>query len=100
MYLASRGRKCLVVGSAYSKSSTDMGVEYPAVMNRREAEMFLEHLRKVDDRIVEGVNSADFEKRHFLAWLWRLLPEVRGTLRAGLLREFELAEQDLDRRQL
>lgn len=100
MYLASRGRKALVVGSAYSKSPNDQGVEYAPTMDKREAEMFLSHLRRIDDRIVEGVSSAEFEQRHFLAWLWRLLPEVRGTLRAGLLREYEHSEQSLDEKQL
>lgn len=99
-FLASRGRKALVVGSSYSMGKGGRGVEYSPTMDSREAEMFIEHLRSIDNQIVDGVNSVDFENRHFLAWLWRLLPEARGTLRAGLLREFELAEYALDRKQL
>jgi hypothetical protein len=99
-YLASRGRKALVVGSSYAADSKYRCVTYDAKMSHGEAIAFREHLSGIDGRIVEGINATEFEQRYFLAWLWRLLPEVRGTLRAGLLREYEVYEEALDNKQL
>jgi hypothetical protein len=99
-YLASRGRKALVVGSAYAADTKYQCVEYEPRMTHQEAVEFWDHLKRIDNRIVEGVDPRDFEQRHFLAWLWRLLPEVRGTIRAGLLREYEVYEEGLDKQLL
>ncbi len=95
-YLASRGRKVVVVGSTYQSDSRVNCIEFSPIMDPKDAERFRSHLEAFDPHLVEDISSKDFEKRNFWAWLWRLLPEARGRLRVGLLGEIETYEQKLE----
>ena len=65
-------------------------------MDAEETSKFLEHLGSIEPQLLEGGHLRELAGRSYLAWLWRLLPESRGPLRAGILREFELYEQEFD----
>lgn len=95
-YLASRGRKVLVVGSSYKTDSRGKCVEFAQIMGAEDAKKFRKHLESFDKTLVEDVEADQFERRNFWAWLWRLLPESRGRLRLGLLGEVETHEQKLE----
>lgn len=94
-HLASRGRKVVVVGSCYERHPDGQCFSFSPAMSSQEAGRFVDHLRRIDPTIVEGVTLDEVSDPNFLAWLWRLLPEARGRLRTGLLREFDIHEQRL-----
>lgn len=95
-YLASRGRKVLVVGSSYEQSTDAKCVEFPITMSTGDAKRFREHLASFDKTIVDNISAGDLESPNFWAWLWRLLPESRGRLRMGLLAEVETYNANLE----
>ena len=95
-YLASRGKKVLIVGSSYKKVTRGICIEFPQIMATKDAKRFRDYLKTFDETIVEEIEHEDFENRNFWAWLWRLLPESRGRLRLGLLGEIETHEQRLE----
>ncbi|QDV11483.1 hypothetical protein CA51_13470 [Rosistilla oblonga] len=95
-YLASRGRKVLVVGSSYEEFSGATCIPFPIMMSGSDAKRFREHLKSFDSSIVEDISAGDLENPNFWAWLWRLLPESRGRLRLGLLAEVETYNSSLE----
>lgn len=95
-YLASRGRKVLVVGSSYERCSNATCIEFPVRMTSSDASRFLQYLETFDSTIVENISPSDLENPNFWGWLWRLLPESRGRLRVGLLAEYETYNANLE----
>ena len=95
-YLASRGRKALVVGSSYRAGSRAINIEFPAAMSERDRDHFVKHIATIERQLVDRIGPRMLSDRHFLASLYHTLPETRASLRAGLIREYEVAEQNLD----
>ncbi len=95
-YLAARGRKAVVLGSSYRPASQAINIEFPATMAERDQYLFVKHLATIECRLVDRIGPKMLSDRHFLASLYRTLPETRANLRAGLIREYEIAEQNLD----
>ena len=95
-YLASRGRKALVVGSSYRPGPRSFNIEFPARMSSEDQGRFVKHLAEIEGRLVERIGPRMLSDRHFLASLYYTLPETRANLRVGLIREYEIAEQNLD----
>ena len=95
-HLAYRGRKALVVGSSYRPGTRALNIEFPAEMPSDDQSRFVKHLAAIEGRLVERIGPRMLSDRHFLASLYYTLPETRANLRVGLIREYEIAEQNLD----
>jgi hypothetical protein len=120
-YLRSRGRKVVVVGSCYwdadlfadphkrrqrpSEKSSPAGSRYvpgrdfiqaPATLTGKELQRFLGYLGDFDVRLKPGDEQAVSRDRSFLAALYRLLPEVHGSLSSGLALELRRSEHLLN----
>lgn len=99
-YLASRGRNVVVVGTSYRVSANEARgrrfVTAPGQLTEEERQEFLEFLRGfgegLDDLVQRQLAMHDDS---FLVALYRLLPPVRGTVRAGVAREVRRAEEAL-----
>ena len=98
----SRGRRVVVVGSAYrlgdspdsgKKARSSRFVEAPAEISPEESQA-LQHLL---GRFASGLGQVTTSGQ-ILAALYRLLPDVRPRLAAGLAREAQQAEAELRRR--
>jgi hypothetical protein len=105
-YFSSRGRKCVVVGSAYTfheqgKGKTDSGAkrgktavikEYSCHLSVKieedEQEGLLQHLYQfVEASNVDLKSMLEVGIDHFFATIYRALPHVRGPLEEGFLAE-------------
>ena len=95
-FLAGRGRKALVVGAAYKAPDKSNSVEFSAAMSPKEQGRLVDYLQGIDPDILGKLGGVRTDA-HFLAALYRLLPESRANLRTGLLREFEKAEESIQR---
>lgn len=106
-YLASRGRKAVIVGSSYRRTgenATTKSVvawkEMPAVFSKSEAKEFCDFLKSIDQGFDESPEDVyQLANGRFLVALFRILPETRNSIRSGLLREHQAAEghvQQLD----
>jgi hypothetical protein len=99
-YLGSRGRNVVVVGSSYRLPEEDARgtnfVHAPAQLASDERSQFLAFLRQFEpglDELVKRRHSVSDET--FLVALYRLLPPVRGVVRAGVAREVRHAERTM-----
>jgi len=92
-FLAGRGRKALVVGSAYKGDDRFESVVLPNALDEEEVRAFAEHLRKIDERLVPPPDQKI--DRNFFALLYRLLPPTRATLEHGLRREWDVVLRHL-----
>ena len=95
-YLASRGRKAVLVGSSYFLADPPRQARAilapPEILPSEEAR-FIEFLRSIDQSfaiLAERVRL--LHDGSFLVALYRLLPPTRAGVRAGLGRELEQAE--------
>ena len=94
-HLAGRGRKALVVGSAYQADSRYPAVTFPAELSPKERQDFVRHLQSFGVPLVpEDVEEVD---SHFFVFLYRLLPDARSKLRQGLPPEFQYGLQQVQR---
>lgn len=93
--LRNRGRKVLVVGSAYmTKDDSANIIEAPAHLDNNESTELIGVLRSfgVDISIPKGVLDSSF-----LAFLYHALPETEHALKHGLAFEMRAAEQGMER---
>ena len=92
-YLAGRGRKALVVGSAYKGDDRSEAVLLPGVLDEEEGRAFAEHLRKIDERLVPLPDQKI--DRNFFALLYGRLPPTRAKLEQGIRREWDVVLRHL-----
>lgn len=89
--LHARGRKVLVIGSAYkTRSDSSLVVEAPAELSEQETGRLFGILAGFGYEIAASRQSVD---TNFLAFLYRMLPETEHQLRSGLSREMRSAER-------
>ena len=96
-YLASRGRKAVVVGSSYAlKESGSHLVEVPSRFSPVEAQRFAEFLDSlgisISDRHREALDRRD---PSYLVALYRHLAPTRPQITTGVVQELEQLEQGL-----
>jgi hypothetical protein len=96
-FLAERGRRAVVVGSAYGSNSTSVDlIDAPAKLGADEFESFVSFLRNLDPLMSQYVAEwQKFADQSFLAALYRLLPTTRRQLGSGVEREVQFAEAEL-----
>ena len=96
-YLASRGRKALVVGSSYKLNMTnDHLVEVPDRLNAEEAVQFADFLDGLGIHLTE-LHRDELERRDpsYLVALYRHLAPARPQITTGVIRELEQLESEL-----
>lgn len=97
-YLGSRGRNVVVVGTSYRLSGQAARargqIEAPSLLSPTERDRFTAFLKGFDPGLEDLVQRRGlFEDESFLVALYRLLPPVRGGVRAGVARELQHAER-------
>ena len=96
-YLASRGRKAVLVGSSYTlrESGTNL-VEVPNQLSAEEAQQFADFLESFGISISER-HRESLEKRDpsYLVALYRHLAPTRQRITTGVVQELEQLEQEL-----
>lgn len=96
-YLASRGRKAVVVGSSYKlEESAPNLVEVPDRLTSTEAPQFLAFLEQLGVDVTRHHRDA-LESRDpsYLVALYRFLPPARPQIRTGVVEELERLEANL-----
>ena len=96
-YLASRGRKAVVVGSSYKLSSADdYLVEVPDQLSANEAIQFADFLENLGIRLTESHRDV-LERRDpsYLVALYRHLAPARPGIITGVIQELEQLESML-----
>lgn len=96
-YLASRGRKAVVVGSCYKLVEERSNlVAVPDRLSTREADGFASFLRGLEITITER-HSRLLSNRdsHYLVALYRLLPPARPRITSGVIQELDMLESEL-----
>ena len=96
-YLASRGRKAVVVGSSYKLSSADdYLVDVPDQLSANEAIQFTEFLENLGITLTES-HRDDLERRDpsYLVALYRHLAPARPGIITGVIQELEQLESIL-----
>jgi len=100
-YLTSRGRKVVLVGSAYRMADPPAGgqrsMEAPAELTQVEIKEFREFLKGFHPSLRDVVERVPYDGT-FLVALYRLLPPTRAQLRAGVTREVVSAERAIVRK--
>ena len=96
-YLASRGRKAVVVGSCYKLGESRPNlITVPDRLTASEAERFGSFLRglgiTVTERHARLLASRD---SHYLVALYRLLPPTRPRITTGVIQELDMLESEL-----
>lgn len=98
-YLASRGRKTVLVGSSYRmhiaedmRNNADV-VEAPSTLSASESRGFGEFLARFDVDLPRLVQVDRHQDSSFLVALYRILPDSRAQIRTGLTREVGAAEE-------
>jgi hypothetical protein len=102
-YLASKGRKALVVGTSYrlrAKGGPESGyIEAPETLSGKESEAFRTYLQKFHPELSSFIGPASSVLRGtFLASLYRLLPPTRTAIRLGVTKEVGVTEDLILRR--
>ncbi len=92
-YLAGRGRKALVVGSAYKADDSFDRVLFLNALHEEETQAFAEHLGKIDQRLVPPPDQKI--DRNFFALLYGRLPPTRAKLEQGIRREWDVVLRQL-----
>ena len=95
-YLASRGRKAVVVGSSYKlKESGSHLVEVPDLLSPQEAKRFADFLSalgiSLNERHREALESRD---PNYLVALYRHLAPTRPQITSGIVQELEQLENE------
>ena len=96
-YLASRGRKAVVVGSSYKLNmSDDHLIEVPDQLSANEAIEFANFLENLGISLTER-HRDDLEKRDpsYLVALYRHLAPARPQITTGVIQELEQLESEL-----
>lgn len=89
--LHARGRKILVVGSAYkTRSDTSLIIPASAELSAQETQQLLAILAGFGYEVAKSRRPVD---TNFLALLYRILPETEHQLRSGLSQEMRSAER-------
>ncbi len=89
--LHARGRRIIVIGSAYkTRSDSSLIVEAPAELSQQETGRLFEILAGFGYELSPSKQPMD---TNFLAFLYRMLPETEHQLRSGLSREMRSAER-------
>jgi hypothetical protein len=100
-YLASLGRKVVLVGSCYHLDTDDQRenfIEAPTALSQSEVSNFTEFINNFGSEL--GQLLEESIKRHddtFLVALYRLLPPTRSLIRSGVQREYQIAEREIGR---
>jgi hypothetical protein len=102
-YLTSRGRRVVLVGSAYKQGGEFANapnlVLAPGDLSSEEVTRFGTFLEGVDESLRDLVAALPrIGDQTFLVALYRLLPSTRGAVRHGVAREMEYVEAALARR--
>ncbi|MCX5110989.1 hypothetical protein OOK13_21055 [Streptomyces sp. NBC_00378] len=100
-----RGRRVVLVGSSYridvgkipSKRRKDY-IEAPAVLMADEPRRMAAFLTKLDESLAQIIERKLNREASFLAFLYRLLPPARATVRRGVVQELEQVERNLVKR--
>lgn len=93
--LRNRGRKLLIVGSAYlTQNDTSRFVDVPAELSDSETKSLQTLLRSVDVNVSTPKKALDAS---FLAFLYHALPESHSSLRRGLAYEMRAAEKGMEK---
>lgn len=91
--LRSRGRKLLIIGSAYiSRSANHPFIDAPAELSQAELNRLQQLLNSFDVTMPTTTRTLDAS---FLAFLYHTLPESHSTLRRGLSHEMRAAEKGI-----
>ncbi|MEV7208692.1 MULTISPECIES: hypothetical protein [unclassified Streptomyces] len=100
-----RGRRVVLVGSSYRIDITKIPsirrkdfVEAPAVLMADEPRRIADFLTALDESLAQIVERKLSLEASFLAFLYRLLPPTRATVRRGVVRELEQVERNLVKR--
>ena len=96
-YLASRGRKAVVVGSTYGLGETRPNlIAVPDQLSHKESKEFAEFLSKKGIVVSESHREA-LQRRDpsYLVALYRYLAPARRQITSGVVQELELLEQEL-----
>lgn len=96
-YLASRGRKAVVVGSSYKLNLADAHlVEVPDRLSRSEAKRFADFLNNLGISLSQR-HREDLERRDpsYLVALYRHLAPARPRITTGVIQELEQLESEL-----
>ena len=96
-YFGSRGRRVVLIGSAYRSSSASAKrhvtlIEAPDTLTTREVTELSNLLGSFNDKLRQLAETAS-EDDTLLVSLYRLLPPTRGALRAGIERELARDER-------
>lgn len=93
--LHARGRKVLVVGSAYKMTSDSSEIVLaPAELSESETSRLIASLSGFGVEVIAPKEAIDAS---FLAFLYRWLPETEHQLRGGLSKEMRFAERGMAR---
>lgn len=99
-FLASRGRKIVLVGSNYRMPAIyekrDGFILAPPSLSESEATRFIEFLRNVHPELPGALDGlVATSDATFLVWLYRLLPPTRRSLGSGVSREVAVTEASI-----
>lgn len=96
-FLASRGRRVVLVGSTYKQSDTGINYcEVPPVLTRAETRDFETFLKNLGFEIRDELRALlERQDDTFLVALYRLLPPARPRIRAGVVEELEKTEEEI-----
>jgi hypothetical protein len=103
--LAGRGRRVVLVGSTYRMTRRpprrrDDFIEAPTKLSASESDRIAKYLSQFDVRVTGLKGITQRSDAGFLAFLYRMLPPTRATVRTGLVRELEQVESHLIRKSL
>ena len=105
-YLTGRGRKVVLVGSCYRESIFQIEspgknfIEAATVLSENEIKRFKKFINGFDSSLTSWIDQRVGQQydETFLAALYRLLPPTRGQIQDGVVREMDVAEQEILRR--
>lgn len=93
--LRNRGRKLLIVGSAYfAHSDVSSFIDVPSELSDSETNSLQSLLRSLDVNVATPKMALDAS---FLAFLYHALPESHSSLRRGLAYEMRAAERGMEK---
>jgi hypothetical protein len=99
-FLASKGRKAVLVGSSYNLPETNLKkvdlVSAPSELSSVEIQRFEKFLDKIDPEIsVMAKERMEIKNSYFLVALYRFLPDTRDGLGKGVQKEVGRTEENI-----
>ena len=96
-FLASRGRRVVLVGSTYKQLDTGTNYcEVPTALTHGETRAFETFLRNLGFELRDELRiMLERQDDTFLVALYRLLPPARPRIRAGVVEELEKTEEEI-----